>query len=93
MTTLRIEHPIVDFDLWRKAFDSFADTRARAGVLSHRILRPVDDDRYVAIDLDFPTPEAAQEFLDFLRAKVWASPQASPALAGAPKTRILRPAG
>ena len=42
MTTLHIEHPIVDFDLWRRAFDSFAGARARAGVLSHRILRPLD---------------------------------------------------
>jgi hypothetical protein len=31
MTTLHIEHPIVDFDLWRRAFDGFAGARARAG--------------------------------------------------------------
>jgi hypothetical protein len=90
MTTLRIEHPIVDFDLWRKAFDGFADARARAGVTRHRILSPVDDDRYVAIDLDFPTADAAQAFLDFLHTKVWSSPQTAPALAGTPKTRIFQ---
>ena len=28
MTTLRIEHPISDFQLWKTAFDSFAEARA-----------------------------------------------------------------
>jgi len=91
MTTLHIEHPIVDFDLWREAFDAFADARVRAGVLDHRILRPVDDDHYVVIDLEFPTVDAARAFLGFLQTNVWGMPQNSPALAGAPETRILQP--
>jgi hypothetical protein len=92
MPTLHIEHAIVDFDRWQQAFDSFADTRARAGVLSHRVLRPVDDPRYVVIDLDFATVAEAEAFLGFLRDRVWAVPANSPALAGIPQTRILSPA-
>jgi len=92
MTTLRIEHPITDYATWRRAFDSFATARDRAGVQRHRILRPVDDQRYVSIDLDFATVQAAAEFLEFLRTAVWSDPGRAPALAGAPRTRILSPA-
>ena len=93
MTTLRIEHPITDYATWRQAFDSFAAARDRAGVRRHRILRPVDDQQYVCIDLDFETVDAARGFLDFLRTSVWSDPGRAPALAGAPQTRILTPAG
>ncbi|WP_433046951.1 hypothetical protein [Dactylosporangium sp. CS-033363] len=93
MTTLRIEHPITDYDTWRRAFDSFAEARARGGVQGQRILRPLDDERYVCVDLDFPDAGAAERFLAFLRGSVWASPERAPALAGAPQTRILDLAG
>lgn len=92
MTTLRIEHPITDYATWLRAFNSFAAARERAGVQRHRILRPVDDQRYVSIDLDFHTVGAAEEFLEFLRSSVWSNPERAPALAGAPQTRILTPA-
>lgn len=90
MTTLHIEHPITDFDQWTTAFERFAAARAQAGVRAHRVLRPVDDPAYVLVDLDFDDTLAAEAFLDFLRTRVWSSPQASPALAGTPVTRILR---
>jgi len=92
MTTLRIEHPITDYATWRQAFDSFAAVRDRAGVQRYRILRPVDDQRYVCIDLDFESVDAAQEFLGFLTTTVWPDPGRAPALAGTPRTRILMPA-
>jgi hypothetical protein len=43
MTTLRIEHAITDYGLWKKAFDGFAEARTMAGVLSCSIRLPVDD--------------------------------------------------
>ncbi len=89
MTTLHIEHPITDYDTWKGAFDRFADVRRDAGVLAHRIHRPVDDERYVVIDLDFDEAGQAERFLGFLEARVWAVPESSPALAGAPRTRLL----
>ena len=92
MTTLHIEHAISDFDVWLKAFHRFADTRAEAGVIAHRVQRPVSEPNYVVIDLDFRTLEHAQRFLDFLRAKVWSSPDNAPALVGSPRTKILEPA-
>jgi hypothetical protein len=91
MTTLHIEHAIVDFDIWRAAFARFAEARAGAGVLRHRVSRPVDDPCYVVVDLDFATVEEARAFLAFLRETVWSTPANAPALAGAPTTRILEP--
>ena len=89
MATLHIEHPITDFGTWKAAFDRFAEARENSGVRGHRILRPVDDTRYVVVDLDFQTVGEAEEFLDFLRTSVWTSAQNAPALAGTPQTRIL----
>jgi len=93
MTTLHIEHPITDFATWRGAYDRFADRRRQAGVTAERVAQPVDDDRYVVVDLDFPTREQAQRFLGFLESTVWASRESSPALAGTPRARLLEPAG
>jgi hypothetical protein len=91
MITLRIEHPISDFPTWKTAFDRFADHRRRGGVCGERVDQPVDDDRYVLVDLDFPTRAQAEAFLGFLETKVWASRNTSPGLAGTPRTRLLEP--
>jgi hypothetical protein len=90
MATLHIEHPITDFGTWRAAFDRFERARADGGVLAARIYRPVDDDKYVLIDLDFATVDQAQQFQQFLRTCVWSTPDNAPALAGTPVTRILQ---
>jgi hypothetical protein len=89
MSTLHIEHGIVDFDLWKTAFDRFADLRRQAGVVAHRVQRPIDDPHYLVIDLDFDTPDRARAFAHILREKVWSSSENAPALAGTPQTRIL----
>jgi hypothetical protein len=92
MPTLHIEHPITDFDTWSAAFSRFAEIRGQAGVRSHRVQRPIDDSRYVVIDLDFETAEQAEDFLGFLKSNVWANPANAPALAGDPRTMILETA-
>jgi hypothetical protein len=89
LTTLRIEHPITDYDVWRKAFDRFGQARSEAGVSGFSIHRPVDDPRYLMIDLELPTIGAAREFAAFLTRTVWSNPDASPGLAGVPLTRVL----
>ena len=89
MATLHIEHAITDFDTWTAAFDRFADVRRNAGVRAQRVQRPVNDPRYVVIDLDFDSAERAEAFLQFLHAKVWQTRESSPALVGTPETMIL----
>jgi hypothetical protein len=89
MATLRIEHEIHDFQTWQAAFDSLAEVRAKAGVRRFAIRQPVDDRTYLMLDLEFDTAEQAEGFAAFLRERVWSSAAASPALAGAARTRIL----
>lgn len=89
MASLHIEHPITDLNTWRTAFDRFGDARRQAGVRAYRVQQPVDEPNYVVVDLDFDDADAAERFLDFLKANVWANAAASPALAGTPEARIL----
>ena len=70
MSILRIEHPVADYGAWKAAFDSDPVDRERSGVRSYRVMRPVDDDRYVLIDLEFDTPEEAAGLLAAMRS-VW----------------------
>jgi hypothetical protein len=91
MITLHIEHAISDLITWKAAFDGFADSRRQGGVCCERVHHPLDDDRYVLIDLDFPTRVEAERFLGFLEARVWVSRDTSPALAGTPRTSLLEP--
>jgi len=89
MVTLRIEHAIHDYGTWQQAFDSFAGAREKGGVRGFTIRRPVDDPKYLLLDLEFDTAGRAEAFARFLHQQVWSSPASSPALAGAPRTRVL----
>lgn len=60
MHILRIEHAVPDFGAWKKAFDGDPIGRQRSGVRRYRVLRPVDDARYVMIDLEFDTLAEAE---------------------------------
>jgi hypothetical protein len=89
LPTLHIEHPITDYEVWSSAFGGFADARRRAGVKEHRVQHPVDDRKYIVIDLDFDRTEQAAAFLDFLKTRVWATQDKSPALSGTPRAMVL----
>lgn len=85
MITVHIEHAITDLDTWRGGFDRAADLRARHGVRSYEVRRPVDDAAFVVIDLTFDDAPTAKGFLVDLH-QIW---QTAPALVGAPRVRIL----
>jgi hypothetical protein len=70
MYILRIEHPVPDFDGWKKAFDSDPVGREKSGVRRYQILRPVDNPNYVMIDLEFDTASQAEALLAAMRV-VW----------------------
>jgi hypothetical protein len=89
MATLHIEHPITDLETWLAAFNRFEEARARAGVRAQRVRQPVDDEKYIYVTLDFDTVEQAEGFKSFLETTVWTSKDASPALDGTPRTRVL----
>lgn len=89
MATLHIEHAITDLKIWLAAFGRFAQVRQERGVRAHRVYQPVDDDRYILIDLDFDTADEAEQFKRFLESNVWSSRETSPGLAGTPRARVL----
>ena len=62
MTTVRIEHPVLNFDAWKKAFDSDPMRRETSGVRCYRVLRSVDDPKLVTVDLEFDGPGEAEAF-------------------------------
>jgi hypothetical protein len=72
-TTLRIEHPVPDYDRWKRAFDSDPVGRQRMGVRRYQVLRPVDDPNYVMIDLEFDSREGAEGLAAAMR-EVWSAP-------------------
>jgi hypothetical protein len=89
VATLHIEHEITDLETWLGAFGRFGEARSNAGVKAQRVHQPVDDDRYILVELDFDTVEQAEAFKGFLETKVWSNPEASPGLGGTPRARVL----
>lgn len=87
MPILQIEHPVRDFDSWKAAFEADPVGRERGGVRGYRILRPVDDPGYVAVDLEFETVAEAESFLAALR-ELWRRAEAE-GLIVRPQARIV----
>lgn len=71
MPVLRIEHPVPDFDAWKQVFDSDPAGRKASGVRRYAISRPMDDDRFISVDLDFDTLGEAEAFVARMR-ELWA---------------------
>lgn len=87
MYLLRIEHPVPNFEDWKATFDRDPINRAASEVTAFRISRPVDDDRYILVDLELPTQALAEDVQAKLQA-LWS--QASIVAGLTPKTRILQ---
>lgn len=82
-----LEHPVPDFERWKRAFDSDPVGRAASGVRAFRVLRPIDDPGFVAVDLEFEDLPTAQAFRARL-IDLWRSPGAQ-AVMGDPVLRIV----
>jgi hypothetical protein len=67
MFVVHIEHPVLDHDRWRAAFDSDPVGRREAGVRRYRVLRGVEDPDLVLIDLELDTEPAARAMLESLQ--------------------------
>jgi hypothetical protein len=70
MYVLHIEHPVLNFNGWKQAFDSDPVGRVKMGVRRYHILRPLDDPNFVMIDLEFDTASQAEALLAAMR-NVW----------------------
>jgi heme-degrading monooxygenase HmoA len=89
MPILHIEHGISDLTTWLEAFNRFAQAREQAGVQQTEVFQPSDDPNCIVVNLRFESADAATNFRKFLTDVVWKSPEASPALVGAPMARVL----
>jgi hypothetical protein len=89
MTIVQIEHPITSWDAWKAAFDRDPAGRQESGVRRYRIVRPVDDPNYIAVDLEFDDARKAEAFRESLE-NLWRSPQAAAVLGGgSPRARVV----
>ncbi len=67
MIILQIEHPVPNFDAWKKAFDSDPVNRKQSGVRRYRVFRPIDNPNYAIIDLEFDSINEAEDLLAAMR--------------------------
>lgn len=86
MLTVQIEHRIRDYDSWRAAFDHDPAGRESSGVRRYRVYRPIDDEQYIIVELDFDERERAEAFVDTMRG-IWK--QVEGTVMTGPQVRIL----
>lgn len=86
MIILQIEHPVPDYNSWKKAFDIDPVNRKQSGVKRHRIFRQIDNPNYLIIELEFDKLEEAKELLEALRG-IWK--QVEGKIITGPKARII----
>jgi hypothetical protein len=86
MFTVRIEHPVSDYETWKTAFDDDPIGRERSGVRRHTVLRSTDDPNHVLIDLEFGSRDEAEAMLVALRA-LWGRVEGE--VISDPRARIL----
>lgn len=87
MPILQIEHPVPDFDAWKRTFDSDPLDRKGSGVRRYHVMRPAGNPNYAIVNLELDNLAEAEALLAALH-NLWARVQ-SESLIGSPKGRIL----
>ena len=86
MYILQIEHPVPNYEGWRKAFEDDPIDRKGSGVLHYRISCKPDDPNYVIVDLEFDTLTEAENCHAKLR-NLWNQVEGS--VMNDPRSRII----
>jgi heme-degrading monooxygenase HmoA len=86
MIIVQIEHPVPNFDAWKKAFDSDPVGRERSGVRRYKVLRPMDNQNYSMVDLEFDSSSEVEAFLAAMR-EVWSRVEGK--IIESPRVRIV----
>lgn len=86
MIILQIEHPVPNYDGWKKAFESDPLNRKASGVKTYRILRPTDKPNNVIIELEFEELTQAEDMLNRLKG-LWSKVEGTVMMN--PQTRII----
>lgn len=67
MFILYIEHPVPNYEGWKKAFENDPLKRQESGVKSYRIMKPLDKNDNVIIELEFDNLADAENMLEKLK--------------------------
>ena len=59
---LFVRHEVADYEVWRKAFDAFAPTARKLGVINGTVYRSADNTNDVTVTHDFHSVEKAKAF-------------------------------
>jgi len=86
MIILQIEHPVPDYNGWKKAFDSDPMGRKQSGVKRYKIYRQNDNANNVIVDLEFDTIDEAKDLQAKLK-QLWN--QVEGKIITGPKARII----
>ena len=86
MYILQIEHPVPNYEGWKKAFENDPIDRKGSGVQHYRISRKQDDKNYVIVDLIFDTLNDAEQCHTKLR-NLWNRVEGS--IMNNPQSRII----
>ncbi len=86
MFIVQIEHPVPNFDAWKKVFDSDPVGRERSGVNRYKVLRPIDNPNYSMVDLEFDSLSEMETFLAAMR-QVWSRVEGT--IIESPRVRIV----
>lgn len=86
MFILQIEHPVPDYNGWKKAFDSDPLKRQASGVKSYRIFRMAENLNHVIVELEFDDLNKAEKMHDGLK-QLWGRVEGS--IIMKPQSRIL----
>jgi hypothetical protein len=86
MPTVRIEHVVPNYAVWKQVFDSDPVGREKVGVRRYHVSRDVADPNIVMIDLDFDKREDADAFLATMQG-IWTQVQGK--LIFEPRARIV----
>jgi hypothetical protein len=70
MVTLQIEHEVMNFEGWKKAFENDPVDRKKSGVRRYKIFQRVDIPNFVVIELEFDNLKDAENTLTALH-KLW----------------------
>lgn len=62
MIRMFVRHDVADYDVWRKAYDDFDETRVPMGVKGQAVFRSVENANDVTVWHDFDSTEQAQAF-------------------------------
>jgi hypothetical protein len=85
MPTLRIEHPVPNYEGWKKVFDSDPVGRKKHNVTHYRVYRVVNENA-VAVELDFNNSEDLEKMLAALKG-LWSKVEGTVMMN--PVTRVL----